>query len=263
VEDRGPHTPNVDDIWRGTDGRPAYCYGDAAGVFAPNRRDRQKPEVLAPGVLVDTPPVGSDSGTSLAAPFVAGIVGLVIQAKPSVEGSPSQAKAIVMASGLPGGYLEPNRKNRKAWEGAGLVSARWARLIAVGADGTVDGDDYESGTGHTTARSFSCGNSQFTFNVPANRRVRVVVAWPATPGSKARRSVLNSDVNLTVFKGSQTVGHSSSANSSTEMVDFNATSGSTTYTAKVQIVDSIYDDLDNCAGRGRQKVAWAWVAIER
>jgi YD repeat-containing protein len=47
------------------------------------------------------------------------------------------------------------------------------------------------------------------------------------------------------------------------MVDVRTTGGSTTYKARFQLVDSIYGDLEDCAGRGRQQVAWAWVAVER
>src|SRR5262249_3695077 len=84
---------------------PAVTIGRGTSFLNPRSpyQDRQKPELIAPGVQIHTTHgSGNDfvdeSGTSLAAPHVAGGIALLLQRRPSLRIRPETVRAILMAS---------------------------------------------------------------------------------------------------------------------------------------------------------------------
>lgn len=90
----------------------SYCYG---GTLP------SKPDIVAPGTWITTPanPSSSETGTSFAAPLVAGTAALICQFQPSLKTNPSLLKSILLTGAT---------KN-KAWDlerykyGSGLLNA--------------------------------------------------------------------------------------------------------------------------------------------
>ncbi|MBN1933826.1 MAG: S8 family serine peptidase [Anaerolineae bacterium] len=101
----------------------------------PSPWDEIKPEVSAPGVdILSALPgggLGLKSGTSMAAPLVAGVVALLLEANPAL--TVDQIEAILTQTALPLGEGHPN--NEYGW---GLVDA-YAAAVRAGSFGTLDG----------------------------------------------------------------------------------------------------------------------------
>ncbi|MEV4412808.1 S8 family serine peptidase [Catellatospora sp. NPDC049609] len=140
----------------GTLGSPACADGaltvaavDASGATAPfssrgpvTGSHRVKPEIAAPGVDVvaarsgggTADPYTAMSGTSMAAPHVAGVAALLTQRHPGL--SAQQRKAVLVSSvatGATGGVYE---------QGAGVVDAHRAVTAQVYGPGTVDAGSF-------------------------------------------------------------------------------------------------------------------------
>ncbi|BCJ75187.1 peptidase [Catellatospora sp. IY07-71] len=140
----------------GTLGSPACADGaltvaavDASGVTAPfssrgpvTGSHRVKPEIAAPGVGVvaarngggTADPYTAMSGTSMAAPHVAGVAALLTQRHPGM--SAQQRKAVLVSSvapGASGGVYE---------QGSGVVDAHRAVTTDVYGPGTVDAGSF-------------------------------------------------------------------------------------------------------------------------
>lgn len=118
-----------------------------------------KPEVSAPGVsIVSSVPgggLGTKSGTSMAAPHVAGIVALMLQVNPSLTAD--ECETILQQTARPLGEGNPN--NDYGW---GLVDA-YAAVVHAGQLGHLDGQVSDVGTGlpiaHATVRAVSHGSA--------------------------------------------------------------------------------------------------------
>jgi len=121
-----------------------------------------KPDVSAPGVDVRSAFPGGGyaiaDGTSMAAPHVAGLAALLLQADPSL--SPEQIKSILKETASPLGAVTPN--NASGW---GLVNAYSAALRVV-PHGTLKGNVTQSGSG---------------INVPYPQLTAIPFVLPSTP----------------------------------------------------------------------------------
>lgn len=102
-----------------------------------------KPEVCAPGVdIISALPgggLGSKSGTSMAAPHVAGLAALMLQANPAL--TVDQIEQILIQTTIPLGETPPN--NDYGW---GLIDA-YAATIRAGSYGWLSGYVTDAGTG--------------------------------------------------------------------------------------------------------------------
>ena len=213
---------NSDDVMSSTS-----VYGDPYSVFS----DREKPEVVAPGVSINTTCIssttciGADSGTSFAAPHVAGCAALLMQRNSVLETWPESIRAVLMASAVVN--LEGATRLSEI-DGAGGIECDSADDIVSGAAG---------GEMHETVSSTSFPRD-ITFSATAGKTVRVVIAWDSTPsqpapGATPTSDPLNADLDLTVYSPSITVvATSNSHDNSYEIVEFTApTTG--VYTARI------------------------------
>jgi minor extracellular serine protease Vpr len=116
---------------------PSYEHFAAFTSAGPRNADgASKPDLTAPGVAVDSALVGTGSGgarfsgTSMAAPVVAGVAALVVESQPDWDAE--QVKAAIVNSGSPAGVLD----YRTTRGGSGLITP----AQAVNADVVALGD---------------------------------------------------------------------------------------------------------------------------
>lgn len=88
-----------------TDVNDAIASFSSRGPVTVDGSNRLKPNVTAPGAgIVSTTPggsYGSSSGTSMAAPHVAGITALILSAQPSLAGNIDALEALLQSSAIP------------------------------------------------------------------------------------------------------------------------------------------------------------------
>lgn len=103
----------------------------------PSPRGKVKPEISAPGKDVrSTLPGGAYgllSGTSMAAPHVAGVIALMLQTAPALANNLSSISSTLLSTAIPLGSPIPN--NEYGW---GRVDA-YNAVMAVGSFGTIQG----------------------------------------------------------------------------------------------------------------------------
>jgi hypothetical protein len=191
--------------------------------------DRQKPEVAAPAQ--DITALGlhnnplTSSGTSLAAPQVAGLAALLMQRNAQLADQPTAVKAILMASAVHNveGYGRLSDE-----DGAGSIDAALAGNVAQYRAG--DGVDCSGPSwwaiGTQSNYPSPGGSLNETFGAARGERIRVAIAWwsladppPAYP--TVANDVLASDFDLRVWAPSNAeVGTSLSWDNNYEIVDF-------------------------------------------
>ena len=184
--------------------------GDVAGFssWGPTADGRLAPQVVATGVeLMSAEGNGEEagyealSGTSMAAPSVAGVAALLMSASPAHRHHPALARAQLMASAIkpdvwlddPEAFALDNSAGPSALQnqyGLGKVSAHTAVLNRDREDGWV------SGAAPVTLEDGEFGYQDI--EVPAGaRRLEVVLAWDEPPADTITAAVLN-DLDLWV-----------------------------------------------------------------
>ena len=200
------------------------CYSSSDNPRSPHivdgRYEREKPEIAAPGDVSTTFEISpwvpyAVTGTSYAAPHVAGTAALLMQAKPSLKTAPEEVKAILMASAI---HNIEGATKLSDKDGAGGLQAKAAYDTAVNGWSSYFRDN-SLGTCRTV-----------NFNASAGQVVRFVICWL----SQSDQSVDTfEDFDLVLKDPSGTVvDTSASFDNNFEIVEFTAPS-SGSYTAKV------------------------------
>lgn len=206
----------------------------------------EKPDVVAPANMLG-------GGTSSSTPFVAGIIALMIELKPSLSAYPQVIKAILLASchhkAAPetGNVTETMSQGVTDKQGTGVVDAYKAISI--------------TGRGNYGVREITGGavSTEVKFNVPhlyEASGINISIAWLRNTFISASDHNTNTvtagiehDLNLNVLSGNTSVGVHPKEHSSTEMVYIPSPVAGTTYTARINKVNSHADIV---------KVGYAW-----
>lgn len=176
---------NVLTVGNFNDRNSAEWGGDTPDIMAPcsswvnpdsTRGDRAKPEVAAPGTNLWTargtdaaPWMGNSSGTSVAAPFVAGLSALMIQADPVLDGWPEVVKAIIIATAR---HNIEGSSVFSEFDGAGGVYSLDAVRLAALEFGDWHGTSIDCSSAFPVLRSLP---------LVAGRQTRVAIAWDQNP----------------------------------------------------------------------------------
>lgn len=183
----------------------------------------EKPEVAAPGTLINTvlgcPNQHTDcTGTSFAAPQVAGLAALLMQRNATLKNWPSAVKAIIMASAV---HNIEGARRLSDRDGAGSINAALADEVAqVHGSGSCNGPCWWNI--NTTSGSPAVNQSLYRyFHVAQGERVRVVISWLSVASVDGINDSLRTNYDLYVRQPNGSVVQSSvSANNSFEIVEF-------------------------------------------
>lgn len=204
---------------------------------ASDHGDREKPEVVAPGRYIRTISAGNaiveESGTSLAAPQVAGLGALLIHRNNLLSTWPEASRAIIMASATHNITGTANiSPGQDLYDGAGAINALFA-------DDAAQTRNYSS----TDPCVGSCWWGEWTsnlaqgdymyryFRATAGERIRVAISWWSnadSPGNNYSFDRLDTDLDLGVHccDGNYNLvpgAWSASWDNNYELVDFNVT----------------------------------------
>ena len=158
----------------------------------------QKPEVAAPGTAINTVD-GEDTGTSYAAPQVAGLSAILIQRNSNLSFKPTAIKAIIMASALHN--VEGNSVS-SAVDGAGSIDVAMADWIAQ-TSGTTAACAQPCWWQIPVNNSTPAAGSyvERTFSATRGERIRVAIAWfsDADPPTETSADTLRRNFDLLVL----------------------------------------------------------------
>jgi hypothetical protein len=212
--------------------------------------DRELPHVVAPGVNVDSADQSGLSGTSFAAPQVAGTVMLMHARDAGLITWPEGSRAIILATsiqsvdgsslgingiGLCGSCLGDSK------DGVGALQANFATSLASPSNfknpGTTSSQGHFEKTLNlaTGGGDFDANNLGPTWTVSNSsgfvKQVRVAMAWNGTPtgcnssGGGCTSEQLDGDLELEILQNGSAIASSLSWDSSWEAVDFALSSG--------------------------------------
>lgn len=207
-----------------------YSYSSYRNSFG-DKVGCEKPDVIAPATF-------NGGGTSNATPFLAGIVALMLDLRPSLAAYPQAIKAIVLASchnkvvpSSNGEAAETMYQGITERQGAGAPDA-WT-MVAIVCNGTY-------GVGRIKdAKTVGIRR----FELPSNSAsfMNVSITWIRE--SYFEEGITHAgygvsqgdyvDLNLSVYCGSNKVGESKLENSSTEMVYLDLDSNANDYTIRI------------------------------
>lgn len=202
-------------------------YGDPKSA----RGDREKPEVAAPGTDIystlsrtSAPWIGEvGSGTSYAAPVVAGLAADLLGKEPRLQGWPEALKAIIMASAR-----NPVGETYRGANGKGLYMSERAGAGGVDFEAALQiVNRQQGGWAKKTVYYSTFGSSKyFAYRVrwQAGKKVRVALVWDTNPlrTTYNRTSQPSSDLDLRIFKDGVRVAYSASYDNTFEVVEFTA-----------------------------------------
>jgi hypothetical protein len=207
--------------------------------------DREKPEVAAPGTNIMStttayPWIGDiGSGTSYAAPIVAGISSLLYQRAPALTSWPESTKAILMASAW------ENLEGAAAlseYDGAGGVDAYYADLVAQ--NSTWYGG-WGSGNYYCATGSYDIG----TMYLYTGFETKVAVVWDQNPWYWDYVNRPSADLDITIYDPTWTsVAGSWSWDNTYETVQF---------TPAMDGVYTVHISQVRCDANPKY-IGWAW-----
>jgi len=170
----------------------------------PNGYPNVKPQVLAPGVDIRSATSGSDSsyeswgGTSMSAPHVAGLVALIWQAAPCLQGDYAATETIIQNTATPIPYASdcggegsgnvPN--NATGWGEINALDAVYEAMVSCGPRGILEGTVTDADSGNTIEGArveadgftdFSDTNGFYQMNMPVGTYNVAISAWCYEP----------------------------------------------------------------------------------
>lgn len=186
-----------------------------------------KPDLVAPGThisfLLGDGKVHYDTGTSLAAPMVAGVVAQMMEANPALKGNPVAVKANLLLgadsdkmSGKNSNYLVGTTIQEKS--GAGLVDA----LSAVN---NAKGSEFKLINYDITNTLELCDKSVYRFYLQKGEKLRAVLCYDKPNDSYVDSMADNNNIILKLVDNStgQTISYDNSANENVKIIEYTAT----------------------------------------
>ncbi|HRA68433.1 MAG TPA: S8 family serine peptidase, partial [Caldilinea sp.] len=213
----------------------------------------EKPEVAAPGTNINTV-AGQDTGTSFAAPQVAGLAALLMQRDPDLRNWPTAVKAIIMASAV---HNIEGDSHLSGQDGAGSIDAALADWVAQteGNTGTCSEPCWWN-IATTNAYPASGGNVERTFMANRGERIRVAISWLsyADPPTDTSLDLLYRNFDLQVIALNGETRRSESAVNNFEIIEFTAPA---TGQYTIRTVRNPAGDRGNEPGGNLLGIAWS------
>jgi hypothetical protein len=218
-----------------------FCYLNPASAH----NDREKPEVVAVGILKDVlgfqGALTEASGTSVAAPQVSGLAALLIDREPTLAYKDEALRAIIMSSAIHNieeSEVMDFQDDFDDRDGAGAIDCKTA-------DDILKNNTYFYNIYNASDFPFN-----FYVNVTAPSKVRVAIAWSAY--SDGIFDYLDADFDFYVYDPSSVMAAASgSFDNNYEIVSFDATETGT-YRVEIQAPNFIASS---------KALAAAWTAI--
>jgi hypothetical protein len=218
-----------DDVMYQSGGNGSAYFNPAGGT----QGDREKPEVVAPAQGISG--IGTNdttlafSGTSFAAPQVAGLAAVMMQRNSQIYSYPLAVKAVLMATAVHN--IEGSRRLSDE-DGAGSIDAALADFVAQnrGASGAECASPCWWAFNTTSSNPSVGGERTQTFQASRGERIRVAVAWWSAAGVPLSYPLVGIDTlatnfDLRIYKPSNSstpVASSTSIDNNYEIVDFTA-----------------------------------------